>query len=116
VRWRQWEVPAGRARVTYHPGPVRAVVAEVALDSLAHGERGFGAATASVAGTRDSSKFARSRVGQSGVLVGGPLRSSDAPGSGRGSLALQIPGDVWGAATARSSSVGLRRPVAGLAS
>src|SRR5439155_1481018 len=73
VRWRQWEVPAGRAHVTYHPGPVPAVVAEVALDSLALGERGFGAATASVAGTRDSlAWFARSRVGQVGAfLVGG---------------------------------------------
>jgi len=98
VRWRQWEVPAGRAHVTYHPGPVPAVVAEVALDSLALGERGFGAATASVAGTRDSlAWFARSRVGQVGAfLVGGRYaRRADAAAVAVDSLALQIPGDVW---------------------
>src|SRR5207249_58480 len=72
LRWREWEVPAGRARVTYRPGPVPAIAGEVTLDSLALGERGFGAATASVAGTRDSlAWFARSRVGQVGAVLAG---------------------------------------------
>jgi len=105
LRWREWEVPAGRARVTYRPGPVPAIAGEVALDSLALGERGFGAATASVAGTRDSlAWFARSRVGQVGaVLAGGRyVRRADAASVAVDSLALQIPGDVWV----------LRRPVA----
>src|SRR5213594_94950 len=105
LRWREWEVPAGRARVTYRPGPVPAIAGEVTLDSLALGERGFGAATASVAGTRDSlAWFARSRVGQVGaVLAGGRyVRRADAASVAVDSLALQIPGDVWV----------LRRPVA----
>src|SRR5439155_1131694 len=98
ARWREWELPAGRAHMTYRPGPVPAVAAEVTLDSLALGERGFGAVTASVAGTRDSlAWFARSRVGQVGaVLAGGRYtRRADAASVAVDSLALQIPGDVW---------------------
>src|SRR5207245_1754090 len=97
LRWREWEVPAGRARVTYRPGPVPAIAGEVALDSLALGERGFGAATASVAGTRDSlAWFARSRVGQVGaVLAGGRyVRRADAASVAVDSLALQLQADV----------------------
>src|SRR5207245_1781905 len=72
ARWHEWELPAGRAHMTYRPGPVPAVAAEVTLDSLALGERGFGAVTASVAGTRDSlAWFARSRVGQVGAVLAG---------------------------------------------
>src|SRR2546425_8973204 len=41
VRWREWELPAGRAHVTYRPGPVPAIAAGGTLDSLARGGRGL---------------------------------------------------------------------------
>src|SRR5207247_1064382 len=40
LRWREWEVPAGRARVTYRPGPVPAIAGEVTRESRALGGGG----------------------------------------------------------------------------
>src|SRR5205085_2386337 len=41
VAWRGWQVPAGRARLQWRPGPTPAFALEATLDSLAYGTLGF---------------------------------------------------------------------------
>jgi hypothetical protein len=94
-----WRVPAVRVRGAYEPGPRPIVWLEASADSLAHGQQGFGAASAAVRGRIDSlGWFARSRVGDlSGFLAGGRFRS-DTTGQGVvdfDSLAVRLPGGVW---------------------
>src|SRR5439155_625044 len=72
LQWRSWAVPRGRVRFAYRPGAVPVFELEATLDSLAHGVLGFGAAAASVRGTRDSlTWFARSRVGEGAAFLAG---------------------------------------------
>jgi len=102
LQWRSWAVPRGRVRFAYRPGAVPVFELEATLDSLAHGVLGFGAAAASVRGTRDSlTWFARSRVGEGAAFLAGGRFAREPSGDGRvtavgiDSLALQLPGDVW---------------------
>jgi hypothetical protein len=103
ARWGEWRIPAGRVHVAFQPGPAPSVAAEVTLDSLGLGGRGFGAAAATVVGTRDSlAWFARSRVGEVGAfLAGGRYTRRHGPGGDAAvsvavdSLAVLLPGDVW---------------------
>ena len=99
LQWRGWAVPReGRARLVYRPGPVPVFEFDATLDSLAHGVLGFGAAAASLHGTRDSLVwFTRSRVGEGGAFLAGGrfARSRQVTAVGVDSLALQLPGDVW---------------------
>ena len=94
-----WRVPAVRLRGAYEPGPQPRVWLEASADSLAHGQQGFGAASAAVRGRIDSlGWFARSRIGDlSGFLAGGRYAHDS---TGRGvvafdSLAVRLPGGVW---------------------
>ncbi|MGH7615278.1 MAG: translocation/assembly module TamB domain-containing protein [Gemmatimonadales bacterium] len=94
-----WRVPEVRLRGAYEPGPRPIVWLEAAADSLAHGQRGFGAASAAVRGWTDSlGWFARSRIGDlSGFLAGGRF-ARDSAGQGVvgfDSLAVRLPGGVW---------------------
>ncbi|HYK82490.1 MAG TPA: translocation/assembly module TamB domain-containing protein [Gemmatimonadales bacterium] len=98
VRWRGWEVAAGRARFEWRPGPDRTFELEATLDSLVSGGLAFGGVVARAQGSPDSlTWFARSRLGSAGaVLAGGRFaRRGGAAGLGIDSLALQLPGDVW---------------------
>jgi hypothetical protein len=68
------------------------------LDSIAHGDLGFGSAAARVAGAADSlSWFARSRVGDwLAFLAGGSLRRGAAATTVRiDSAAVLLPGEIW---------------------
>lgn len=98
LRWRDWEVSAGRAHVAYRPGSDASINAEAALDSIRHGAYAFGGASATIAGRVDSlSWFARSRVGDLVAFVtGGRLaRRGTAFTVGLDSLAVLLPGSVW---------------------
>jgi len=103
VAWRGWQVPAGRARLEWHPGPTPTFALEATLDSLAYGTLGFSGAAAAGRGRLDSlTWFARSRMGGGGAFLAGG-RFARRPGStggavlalGLDSLAVQLPGDVW---------------------
>jgi len=103
VAWRGWQVPAGRARLQWRPGPTPAFALEATLDSLAYGTLGFSGAAATGRGTLDSlTWFARSRMGGGGAFLAGGrfARRTDSAGGavlavGLDSLAVQLPGDVW---------------------
>jgi hypothetical protein len=111
LRWRGWEVVAGRARAAYRPGPAPAFELQATVDSLSHGALGFGGAVAAARGALDSlTWFARARLGAGGAFLAGGRFARRAGGSGGGggggggggviglgldSLALQLPGDVW---------------------
>src|ERR1043166_3999721 len=72
VSWHGWHVPAGRARLVWHPGPTPTFALDVTLDSLAYGTPGFSGAAATGRGTLDSlTWFARSRVGGGGAFLAG---------------------------------------------
>ncbi|HEV8265140.1 MAG TPA: translocation/assembly module TamB domain-containing protein [Gemmatimonadales bacterium] len=115
LAWRGWHVPAGRGHATLEPGgtgeggeegepasPARFSI-EATLDSLGYGRLGFGAASASARGSRDSlTWFARSRIGDLGAfLAGGRYAKGEAGGGGElrrlgvDSLAVLLPGSVW---------------------
>ena len=102
VSWHGWQLPAGRARLGWHPGPTPTFALDVTLDSLAYGTLGFSGAAAAGRGTLDSlTWFVRSRMGGGGAfLAGGRLARRPGPGGavlavGLDSLAVQLPGDVW---------------------
>jgi hypothetical protein len=99
VRWRGWEVTGGRARLGWRPGPEPAFELDAALDSLARGVLGLGAAVAAARGTPDSlTWFARARTGGGGAFLAGGRFARRADGSrrlGLDSLAIRLPGDVW---------------------
>ena len=102
VSWHGWQVPAGRARFEWHPGPTPTFALDATLDSLAYGALGFSGAEGAGRGTLDSlTWFARSRMGAGGAfLAGGRLARRPGPGGsvlalGLDSLAVQLPGDVW---------------------
>jgi hypothetical protein len=103
LRWRGWNVPAGRGRLEWRPGPDASLALDATLDSLAHGAVGLAGIVASARGAPDSLIwFARSRVGGGAAfLAGGSFaRGRDtARGAvarvGIDSLALQLPGDAW---------------------
>jgi hypothetical protein len=102
VTWHGWQIPAGRARVEWHPGPTPSFALDATLDSLAYGTLGFSGAAAAGRGTLDSlTWFARSRMGAGGAfLAGGRFARRPGPGGavlaiGLDSLAVQLPGDVW---------------------
>jgi len=103
VAWRGWQLPAGRARLQWRPGPTPAFALEATLDSLAYGTLGFSGAAAVGRGTLDSlTWFARSRMGGGGAFLAGGrfARRTTAAGGrvlavGLDSLAVQLPGDVW---------------------
>ncbi|MGH7529812.1 MAG: hypothetical protein ACREMN_05470, partial [Gemmatimonadales bacterium] len=54
VRWRGWQITAGRGRATYEPGADPRFDLEARMDSLGYGGLGFGAAAARARGSRDS--------------------------------------------------------------
>ena len=105
LAWRNWRVPAGRARLAFRPGPRPMLTLDATADSLAHGALGFSGAAAAAHGTLDSlTWFVRSRVGGgAAVLAGGRFakREGATPESTAvrlvaiDSLAVQLPGDVW---------------------
>jgi translocation and assembly module TamB len=104
LAWRGWRLPAGRARLEWHPGPAAARFAlDATLDSATYGVLGLAGASATARGTSDSlTWFARARVGQgAAVLAGGRLARQPAPAGagvlavGVDSLALHLPGDAW---------------------
>ncbi|HEY6159446.1 MAG TPA: translocation/assembly module TamB domain-containing protein [Gemmatimonadales bacterium] len=102
VAWHGWQVPAGRVRLQWQPGPTPTVALEATLDSLAYGTLGFSGAAAAGRGTLDSlTWFARSRMGAGGAfLAGGRFARRPGPAGtvlavGLDSLAVQLPGDVW---------------------
>jgi hypothetical protein len=99
LRWRGWEVTAGRARLGWHPGPAPSFELDATLDSLTRGVLGFGGGVAAARGTPDSlTWFARSRTGGGGAFLAGGRFARSAAGSrrlGLDSLAMQLPGDVW---------------------
>ena len=103
LAWRAWRVPAGRGRLTWHPGPTPTFAFDATLDSMAHGMFGFSGAFAAARGTRDSLTWlARSRVGEGAAFLAGGrfARRAGPTGSatravGVDSLAVQLPGDVW---------------------
>jgi len=102
VAWHGWQVPAGRVRLQWQPGPTPTVALEATLDSLAYGTLGFSGAAAAGRGTLDSlTWFARSRMGGGGAfLAGGRFARRPGPAGtvlavGLDSLAVQLPGDVW---------------------
>ena len=104
LTWRGWRVPAGRARLEWHPGPAAARFAlDATLDSAAYGVLGLAGASATARGTPDSlTWFARARVGKgAAVLAGGRLERQPAPAGGGvlavgvDSFALHLPGDAW---------------------
>jgi autotransporter translocation and assembly factor TamB len=104
LAWRGWRVPAGRARLEWHPGPPEARFAlDATLDSAAYGALALAGASATARGTPDSlTWFARARVGRgAAVLAGGRLARQPAPPGGGvlavavDSLALHLPGDTW---------------------
>jgi translocation and assembly module TamB len=101
-------IPAASAEGRFEPGPVPVLALQAAIDSIAVGEMGFGAAEARLRGTRDSlTWFARSRLGDLGAFIaGGRLarESAAAPAGtavadpiavGIDSLALLLPSGVW---------------------
>jgi len=98
LAWRGWHVPAGRGRGTYEPGPLPRFAVEASLDSIGYDRFGFGAASASARGTRDSlSWFARSRIGDLGAFLAGGryAREHGLRRVGVDSLAVLLPGGVW---------------------
>jgi autotransporter translocation and assembly factor TamB len=109
LAWRDWRVPAGRARLAFSPGPRPTFALDATADSLAHGALGFWGAAASARGALDSlTWFARSRVGGGAAfLAGGRFVKRAGVGEGEtpestdvrvitvDSLAIQVPGDVW---------------------
>lgn len=104
LHWRALEVTEGVAHVTYQPGPVPVFSAQATLDSARLGGYPLAAASAEVAGSRDSLRwFARSRLGDVVAFVaGGRYARQAASGSrdptfgvGLDSLALLLPGGVW---------------------
>jgi hypothetical protein len=104
LRWRDWEVPAGKAHLVYQPGPVPGLRFDATLDSLRFRRLAVGAPSAAVRGTRDSlTWFARSRFGDVGQFVAGgrmarTSRHADQPVGttvGIDSLSLQLPGGAW---------------------
>jgi translocation and assembly module TamB len=102
VSWHGWQLPAGRARLEWQPGPTPTFALDVTLDSLAYGTLGFSGAAAAGRGTLDSlTWFARSRMGGGGAfLAGGRFARRPGPSGavlavGLDSLAVQLPGDVW---------------------
>ncbi len=105
LAWRDWRVPAGRARLAFSPGVRPTFALDATADSIAHGTLGFSGAAASARGALDSlTWFARSRVGEGAAfLAGGRFvkRAGVAPENADervivvDSLAVQLPGDVW---------------------
>ncbi len=104
VRWRDWEMPGGRATLVYQPGPVPGIRFDGALDSLRHGRLAFAKASAAGAGTLDSlTWFAGSQFGAVGAFATGGRLARRSQGAGRpaavtlgiDSLSLQLPGGVW---------------------
>ena len=105
LAWRDWRVPAGRARLAFSPGPRPVFALDATADSLAYGALGFSGAAAAARGTLDSlTWFARSRIGDGAAVLGGGRfqkhaaaapESSDVRLVGIDSLAVQLPGDVW---------------------
>jgi translocation and assembly module TamB len=103
LRWRGLRVTRGRIQGDYEPraGPTPRFDLRAELDSVSYGRQGFGAATASVKGSRDSlSWFARSRVGDLGAFLAGgryarPDRETGVQNVGVDSLAVLLPGGVW---------------------
>jgi hypothetical protein len=98
LRWRDWVVPQGEARLAWRPGQTPAFDLAVQADSLSRDRLGFGAAELTAQGTLDSlTWFARSRVGDlAAFLAGGRLaRESDTLAVGVDSLALLLPGGAW---------------------
>ncbi len=108
LRWREWDVPAGRAGLVYRPGPRGGpgggpFALTVTLDSLRYGDLGFGGVSAAARGMVDSlTWFARARVGEGAAFLAGGrfARRDDAvrgavASVGLDSLAVQLPGDVW---------------------
>ena len=97
LRWRDWAVPAGSARLRWMAGSdLLDIGADV--DSVAFGRFGLGGLAAAVSGRPDSlSWFARSRVGDLlAVLAGGSLSRSAAVTTMRlDSAAALLPGEVW---------------------
>ena len=98
LAWRDWRLPAGRARLAWGP----TVALEATLDSVAHGAVGFSGVVASARGNPDSLTWqVRSRIGDAGAfLAGGRFARRTEPGSrslaiGLDSLGVQVPGDVW---------------------
>src|SRR5205085_5361900 len=104
VAWRGWQLPAGRARLQWRPGPTPAFALEATLDSLAYGTLGFSGAAAVGRGTLDSlTWFARSRMGGGGAfLAGGLVRRRPSAGGRRAlrrrprSRAALVPGGPRG--------------------
>lgn len=97
VRWHDWAVPAGSARVQWRAGQDY-FEADATVDSVAQGTLGFGGVAARVAGRPDSlSWFARSRVGDwLAFLAGGSVASHAALTTVRvDSAAVLLPGEVW---------------------
>ncbi len=105
LAWRDWRVPAGRARLAFSPGPRPAFALDATADSLVYGTLGFSGAAAAASGSPDSlTWFVRSRIGAGAALLAGgryQQRAGVAPESsavrlvGIDSLAVQFPGDVW---------------------
>ena len=103
LRWRGLQVTRGRVQADYEPrgSTTPRFDARAEFDSITYGRLGFGAATASVRGSRDSlTWFARSRVGDLGAfLAGGRYARPDGENGVRhiaaDSLALLLPSGVW---------------------
>ena len=103
LRWRGLRLTRGTVEATYEPraNPTPTFDVRADVDSIAYGRLGFGAASASVAGSRDSlTWFARSRVGDLGAfLAGGRYARPDGENGvqhvGVDSLAVLLPGGVW---------------------
>jgi len=104
LRWRDWEVPAGHARLVYHPGLAPGIDFDATLDSLRYGRFAFAATSTSGHGTRDSlTWFARSRLGDVGSFVTGGRLAWRSQGASRNpgvtvgfdSLSLLLPGGTW---------------------
>lgn len=103
VAWHGWQIPSGRVRLQWQPGPTPTFALEATLDSLAYGTLGFSGAAAVGRGTLDSlTWFARSRMGAGGAFLAGGrfARRGVGPAGtvravGLDSLAVQLPGDVW---------------------
>jgi autotransporter translocation and assembly factor TamB len=103
LRWRGLRVTRGRVQADYEPrgDTTPRFDARAEFDSVAYGRLGFGAATASVRGSRDSlTWFARSRVGDLGAfLAGGRYARPDGENGVQhvavDSLAVLLPSGVW---------------------
>ncbi len=103
LRWRDWVVTQGEGRLQWPPGEASGFALELAVDSLAHNELGFGAAAAELHGTVDSlGWFARSRLGDvSAFVAGGQYTRASTPGGVEthglhiDSLAVLLPGGAW---------------------